>query len=284
MKMIHMSYLEHPEATLEGYILDCAITLGQSENRPAVVICPGGGYVYCSDAEAEPVALSYTGCGFHAFILRYSTGRNAGGFLPLEQVSWAIGLLRENARQWHIDPEKIIVCGFSAGGHLALASGLLGDNKPNAMILGYPATAAPSWPGFDFMLKLLTGKSAVTPEDEAPFELVSKITKDSPPVFLFATAEDALTPSGALAVAKKYSDLGLGYELHIYQHGPHGYALAKDTSANGSSRLLNEAFAQWQPLSVHWLYKIFGKPEFVDKNNSRMVSILKEMGIEMPGF
>ena len=70
MKMIHMQCPGHPEATLEGYILDCAVALGQEICRPAIVVCPGGGYVYCSDAEAEPVALSYTACGFHAFILR----------------------------------------------------------------------------------------------------------------------------------------------------------------------------------------------------------------------
>ena len=82
MKMIHMQHPEYPDATLEGYILDGNIPLGQDTARPAVVVLPGGGYVYCSDAEAEPVALSYTASGFHAFILRYSVGKNAAGFAP----------------------------------------------------------------------------------------------------------------------------------------------------------------------------------------------------------
>ena len=82
---------------------------------------------------------------------------------------------------------------------------------------------------------------------------------------MFATAEDLLTPSGVLAVANKYSELGLPYELHIFQHGPHGYALADETSADGSSRYLNPAFAQWHGLSVQWLYRIFGAPSFEDK-------------------
>lgn len=284
MKMIHMQCPDHPEATLEGYILDCKITLGQETARPAVIVCPGGGYVYCSDAEAEPVALSYTASGFHAFILRYSVGWNAAGFAPLKQLSWVIGLLREHAGQWNIDSQKIVVCGFSAGGHLALASGVMGENRPNAMILGYPATMAPSWPGLDFMLKLLTGKETVTKADEAVFDLVPKIDKNTPPVFMMATAEDALTPYGALAVAKKYSDLGLGYELHIFQYGPHGYSLANETSATGSSQKLDPSFAHWQKLSVDWIYKTFGKPEFEDKNTSRMGAILKDMGIEMKGF
>lgn len=282
MKMIHMQVPGYPEATLEGYLLDCEITLGQEVNRPAVLVCPGGGYVYCSPREAEPVALRYAAKGFHAFILRYSVGKDAADFAPLKEVSWAIGYIRENAAAWHIDPEKIAVCGFSAGGHLALASGLLGENKPNAMILGYPAVNIPNYPGVNFMLQLLTGRKDVTNEDAAYFSLENHITKQSPPVFMAATAEDMLTGFGALPVAKKYSDLGKPYELHVFQHGPHGYSVADETAADGSEEMLNPAFAQWHGLSVAWLHKIFGAPVHGQKNTKRMVQILKEMGIELP--
>lgn len=284
MKMIHMQCPEHPEATLEGYILDCKLTLGQFTKRPAVVICPGGGYVYCADSEAEPVALSYTASGFHAFILRYSTGFDAAGFAPLEEVSWVIGLLREHAQEWNIDPEKIVTCGFSAGGHLALAAGLMAQNKPNAMVLNYPVCTAPNMPGMDFMLKFLTGKQNVTNEDAEKFDLLSMVTQDAPPVFLAATAEDMLTTYGTLPLVQKYNQLGKPFELHIFQFGPHGYSLANATSANGSTRNLDEAYSHWQPLSVQWLNKLFGEPTFVDKNNSKMGKYLKDMGIEIPGF
>ena len=282
MKMIHMNCPDHPEASLEGYILDCEISLGQAQSRPAIVICPGGGYVYCCPREAEPVALRYTAAGFHAFILRYSTGWDAADFSPLKEVSWVIGLLRENAEQWHIDPDKIVTCGFSAGGHLALAAGLLGENKPNAMILGYPAVNIPNLPGVNFMLQLLTGRKDVTDEDSAYFSLANHITKDAPPVFIAATAEDMLTAFGALPVAQKYSSLGLGYEAHIFQHGPHGYALANPTSADGSIEMLNDAFAQWHELSVKWLHKLFGAPEHISKNLSRMSQHLAELGFRLP--
>lgn len=284
MRSVHISYPDHPEATLEGYLLDCKVTLGQDTNRPAVIVCPGGGYVYCSDAEAEPVALRYSARGFHAFILRYTTGPGAVGFLPLQQLSWAIGLLRENAEQWQIDPNKIAVCGFSAGGHLALASGVMAENRPNALILGYPATSAPAIPGMDFMLKFLTGKEAVTQEDAKEFDLVPKIDRSTPPIFMMATAEDPLTSFGALAVANRCSSMNVPYELHVFQFGPHGYSLACDTSANGSSRYLDESFAHWHDLSVNWLHRTFGKPEFVEKNNSKMAAYLKDLGIELPGF
>lgn len=278
MQSFHIPVPGHPEASLEGFLLDCEITFGQETNRPAVLVCPGGGYVYCSPREAEPVALSYAARGFHAFVLRYSVAKDAAGFTPLAEVSWAIGYIRENAEQWHINPNQIAVCGFSAGGHLALASGVLAENKPNAMILGYPATSAPNIPGADFLLKILEGREDVTDADAEKYDLVSKITKDAPPVFLAATAEDLLTTYGALPVANAYSRLGKPYELHIFQYGPHGYSLANEVSADGSQQMLEPAFAQWQELSVQWLHKTFGPLVFTDKSTSRMMQILKDLG------
>ena len=268
----------HPEATLEGFLLDCEITLGQEKNRPAVLVCPGGGYVYCSPREAEPVALSYAARGFHAFVLRYSVSKDAAGFTPLEEVDWAVGYIREHAAQWHIDPEKIAVCGFSAGGHLALASGVLAKNRPNAMILGYPATSAPNIPGGDFLLKILEGRDDVTDADAEKYDLIQKVTADTPPMFLAATAEDFLTAFCSLPLVNAYARLGKPCEVHIFQYGPHGYSLANEVTADGSQTMLEPAFAQWQELSVQWLHKTFGKPVFTEKNTGRMMQILKEQG------
>lgn len=278
MKMIHMTVPGSDNATLEGYILDCKITLGQFEKRPAIVVCPGGGYMYCSPREAEPIALAYTARGFHAFILRYSVGWEAGGFRPLQEVSWVIGYLREYADEWNIDPEKIVTCGFSAGGHLALSAGLLAENKPNAMVLGYPAASAPNMPGMNFMLQLLEGKKDVTNEDAKKYDLVSHITKDAPPVFIVATAQDLLTPHGALPIAQKYSEFGTQYELHIFQYGPHGYSLANEVSADGSINNVDSAYAQWHELSVQWLHRTLGKPQLGEKNTSILVKYMKTLG------
>ena len=283
MKMIHMNVPDSKEATLEGYILDCEITFGQETKRPAVLVCPGGGYVYCSPREGEPVALAYASKGIHAFVLRYSTKFNAAGFKPLQEVSWAIGYIREHAQEWNIDPEKIVACGFSAGGHLALSSGLLAENKPNAMILGYSAVQIPNLPGADYLLKVLTGKQTVTDQDSKDLSLVDKITKEAPPVFLVATAEDYLTSFGALPVVNRYSQLGLPYEAHIFQHGPHGYSTADVAAANGSEGLVNDSVAHWLQLSVDWMMRIFGKPVLTNKIVSEMAKHLKEMGITLPG-
>lgn len=271
MKHFELQCPGHPEAVLEAFLLSDAVSYGQSDKRPAVVVLPGGGYVYCCPREAEPVAMAYLHAGFHAFVLRYSTGWDAAGFSPLAEVSWAIGLLRENAEEWKIEAEQIAVCGFSAGGHLALSSGLLAENKPNAMILGYPAASAPNMPGMDFMLKVLTGKKQPEDADAVAFDLVPKITREAPPVFLMATSEDMLTGYGALPIAKAYSDLGLHYELHVFQFGEHGFSLATAAAADGSSYKLDEAFSQWHPLSILWLNRIFGKPEFRQKQVGKMM-------------
>lgn len=281
MNMFHMTLPGHPEATLDGYILDCDLALGQYSKRPAIVICPGGGYVYCSRAEGEPVAMSYAARGFHTFVLRYSTGYDAANFAPLAEVSWVIGYIRENAEEWNIDPEKIVTCGFSAGGHLALSAGLLAENKPNAMILGYPATCAPNMPGANFMLKFLEGREDVGDEAAKKYDLPSKVTKDAPPLFVASTCEDVLTGICTMALANAYNAQGLKFELHIFQHGPHGYSLANETTSDGSSRYMNAAFAQWQDLSVQWLHKIFGPLTYEDKDNSKMGMYLKEMGISL---
>ena len=283
MKMIHITCPDHPEATLEGYILDCELTLGQETNRPAVIVCPGGGYIYCSPREAEPVALSYAARGFHAFILRYSTGFDCAGMTPIDELSWVIGYLREHAEEWHIAPDKIVTCGFSAGGHLALAGGVAAKNRANAMILGYPCVSFPNIPQSAPMLRLLTGKENFTDEDVNALDMLALVTDEAPPVFMFATAEDMLTPYGALAVANRYSSLGKPYELHVFQHGPHGYSLATDVSANGSSQVMNPAFSTWQDLSVQWLHKIFGAPQFVDKSTSRIAQEMAKLGMTVPG-
>ena len=147
------------------------------------------------------------------------------------------------------------------------------------MILGYPAVTTPNHPMSNYMVKLLTGKKEVTDADCAEFSLENFITKDAPPVFMAATAEDGLSPYGALLVANTYSRLGRPYELHMFQHGPHGYSLADETTADGSSQVLNASFAQWHDLSVDWLYRVFGQLTFTNTSTSRMGQYMAQLGL-----
>ena len=266
---------------LDCYVLNSGLKLGQEMARPAVVICPGGGYVYLSQREAEPVALAYAAKGIHAFVLSYSVGWEAAGFQPLKEMDWAIGLIRERAAEWNVDVNKILTCGFSAGGHLALASGLLGEEKPNGVILGYPATDLSG--GGDLMTMLLVGKNATSKEAPKWLNLNQQVTKEAPPLFMFTTGEDVMTRKMTLNLAMNYEEQGLLYEYHVFQKGPHGYSLANAACADGSSQVMNPHVEKWFELSVEWIFQVFGELEFKDVSTSHIMEAIQKLGIPIPG-
>ena len=108
---------EGTKCELSCYVYEYSNEIGR-KNRPAIVIFPGGGYDFCSDREAEPVALKFAGAGFNAFVLRYSTSKKRFPTQLLEALT-ALKYVRENAERFDTNPDRIYVCGFSAGGHLA---------------------------------------------------------------------------------------------------------------------------------------------------------------------
>ena len=265
---------------LDCYILDSGLKLGQELTRPAIIICPGGGYVYLSPREAEPVAMAYSAKGIQTFVLHYSLGWDIKGFQPLQEMDWAIALIRKNAEKWNVNPNKILSCGFSAGGHLALASGLLGKEKPNGMILGYPAVNM-SGPGSELMAMLLTGKTQPLEEEQVWLNPLLEMTKEAPPLFMFTTGEDVMTRKMTLELAMEYEKYGLLYEYHVFQKGPHGYSLANEACADGSSQVLSTHVAKWLDLSVEWLFSVFGELEFKDESTGHIMEAMKKLGIDM---
>ena len=274
-------YPDNEKVCMECYIQDSGLKLGQEQMRPAVVICPGGGYVYLSPREAEPVALAYAAKGIQAFVLHYSLGWDVKGFQPLNEMDWAIGMIRSHAKEWYVDADKILACGFSAGGHLALSSGLLGKNRPNGLILGYPATDM-SGKGSELMQMLFTGGKELTEEERVWLNPVQAVTKDAPPLFMFTTAEDILTRKLTLDLVMAYEEQNCLLEYHLFQKGPHGYSLANEACADGSSQVINPHVEKWLNLSVEWLFSVFGELEFQDVSTSHIMEAIKELGIPMP--
>ncbi|NSW52425.1 MAG: alpha/beta hydrolase [Anaerolineae bacterium] len=128
-------YPDRPGVTLTTYLLADSPELLNGKKRPAVLVCPGGAYLNCSDREAEPVALRFAGMGYHAFVLRYSIYTldhpefnlvNATDMVinphstypsPMRDIGKAFLTIHEHADQWLVDTDKIAVCGFSAGAH-----------------------------------------------------------------------------------------------------------------------------------------------------------------------
>ena len=113
---------------LYTYFLDSSIEMRPDEKRPVILMCPGGGYEMTSDREAEPVAMRFLAMGYHVAIFRYSVSpvRYPAALL---QVAGSVLYLKKHAEEYHIDPEKIVVQGCSAGGHLAADYGVSWHQK-----------------------------------------------------------------------------------------------------------------------------------------------------------
>lgn len=229
--------------SLNCYLLDGSKEFPNVDKRPAILILPGGGYRFCSDREAEPVAMAYLGEGYHAFILRYTVGPESEWPVPLDDAEKAMEIIKEKSDEWMIDVDKIAVIGFSAGGHLAAAISTIGRAKPNATILGYPCIVE------ERCSRLCTPKPG----------LDDKVTSENPPTFLFTTSDDKVVPvENTLAFMKALGDAGVLYESHVFYSGPHGISLAKNHTSAGREDFANPRISKWFSLSVGWLKEIFG--------------------------
>ncbi len=209
--------------------------------RPAVLVLPGGGYQYCSEREADPVALSYLKAGFQAFILRYSVGEDAVWPNPLDDYEQAMGLIRERAEEWNLYQDKIAVVGFSAGGHLAAAAAVMGVNRPNAAVLGYAVT------GTDVRACCRT----------AP-DTVSAVDGSTPPCFLFSSRTDNVVPvSNTIRFMQALADHDVAFESHIYAYGPHGFSTC-DSAVQALDGAVCRRISGWVEDSIGWLKDVLG--------------------------
>ena len=153
LTMIHNTFILSPDrnVSLSKYLIKDQPEYQHGLKRPMVVICPGGGYSFLSERESEPIALKYVSAGFHAAILRYGINEYAVAPGPLMDLAESVAHIRMHAEEWNVDPNAIIVSGFSAGAHVAAQLGVFWNNRemfpdlsdrtlirPNGMILGYP--------------------------------------------------------------------------------------------------------------------------------------------------
>jgi acetyl esterase/lipase len=243
MKTETLMLQSNPNVTLTTYLLDASPEMPNARVRPAVLIFPGGAYRFCSDREAEPVAMAFLSQGYHAFVLRYSLNEHAAFPKPLQDAEAALERIRTNAGAWGVIPDKVAVCGFSAGGHLAAALGTIGRIRPNALILAYPLI-------LDDLADLLP----------APIpSLEQKVDAQTPPTFLFTTADDALVPvRHSLEFVSALERAGVPFEVHIFQEGAHGLSLAKPHTSSGLKQMVNRDVARWIDLCIAWLENRFG--------------------------
>ncbi len=260
----------------EAVTLDCFLhtvypELPSLSVRPAVIVCPGGGYLICSAREADPVAMAYTAAGYHTFVLRYTVGEAAAYPNSLIDLCQAVKLIRDRAEEWGVNPDQIAVCGFSAGGHLAAslgvhwneekiqkAAGVTGEEiKPNALVLIYPVIST-SWAENNGQLERLIGDGDFE-ETYKALNLHTCVKDSTPPTFLAHTFRDLAVPvTDSINFAAALDKERIPFELHIWPNGGHGMSLA-DPHLNGTGD--DPSFSDWNGLSIKWLNRLFRNPE-----------------------
>ena len=242
-----------------GAELKCYIQEGERQ-RPAVVICPGGAYRFLSPREDDAVALQFAAAGFHVFVLYY-TVQPDDYRRPLLELAEAVSMVRERAKEWNLIEDKIAVCGFSAGGHLAASLGVhwhkldgSSQSQPNALILAYPVITSGEFAHEGSMLNLL----GPDPSEEILFEmsLEKQVSTRTPPTFLWHTVTDPVVPvENSLMFANALQANGCPFELHIYPNGPHGLSLA--ITETDDSRGTDPHVATWMGLCIEWIKELF---------------------------
>jgi acetyl esterase/lipase len=238
---------ETPPATRIGKItqpqLDRYEPLQKDRTGAAVLIFPGGGYNYVVvDKEGSEIASWLNDLGITAFVVRYRTKDGSTDRpvweRPLEDAQRAVSLVRSRAEEWKLDPKRIGVIGFSAGGQAAALVSTHAEQRsyppmdkvdefscrPDFTLLVYPA-----W---------LVKAGTVTLEDFVP------VSKTTPPAFLVHAHDDSVTPLSSVAYYTALKQHGVPAELHIYASGGHGYGLRDVAGSNVSS---------WPEKAEHWL-------------------------------
>lgn len=264
MKIVREVLDAGTDAYVTGYLHDISWEMKNHRIRPCVVVCPGGGYEMLSDREKEPPAFAWFAAGYQVFTLNYSVGELAGDLGPLMELSETVLMIRRRAGEWQIKEDQIAVMGFSAGGHLAASLGTLwnsdrlkarmdtenGRNRPNAMILSYPVITAGEYAHQGSLDKVSGGVD----ELKEWFSLEKRVTADTPPAFLWHTADDTVVPvENTLLFGMALKRACVPFECHVFPSGTHGLSMCNyDVDTN------NDSCSKWVPLSMYWLNHLFG--------------------------
>ncbi|MBQ8267309.1 MAG: alpha/beta hydrolase [Clostridia bacterium] len=229
------------------YLPYCLKEMGrENEKRPCMVVCPGGGYGNCSEREAEPIALKFLNMGFNVFVLYYSVAPHRYP-VQLREVAAVFEEIYKNADKWNCDTNKIGIIGFSAGGHLiahysneynsdAVREVFPESKKPNFSVLCYPVISADETFAHKGSFVNLLGTYPVG-DDVAKYSCDKMVSSDTPPTFIWHTAEDQAVPvKNSLVYATALADNKVPFSLRIYPYGVHGLSTV-DHLTNDDDRL-----------------------------------------------
>ena len=226
------------DATVVRPTIDVFLQNSQGKALGAVVVMPGGGYINLAEHEGGLIAAQFNNMGFHAFVVHYRTAPNRFP-APQQDVLRAIRIIRANAKTWEVDPDKIAILGFSAGGHLCASCGTAADkvpfkkvdeideqpSAPNAMVLCYPVIDLCPEFGHVGSGNNLFGTEEIT-DEKIQWCCQNLVTENTPPAFIWHTAADAGVPvENSITFAKAMWSKKRKCELHIYPEGGHGLGI-----------------------------------------------------------
>ena len=282
---------------LYTYIQRWTTVPGHYPKRSGVMVLPGGAYMFHGVSEGEPVAAAFAAAGCNGYLLRYSIGDHARFPNAVADVCRALKLIRERAEAWNQDPDKLALCGFSAGGHVAACAGTMwsrqdvmeasgcfhGEGRPNGLILGYPCITV-DVEGQGDMYRLLAGERSL----EELKELASAelwVGDHTPPVFLWNIYRDKMVPvEHGLKFMAALAAHDVPFECHTYMEGTHASALNSPASSLGDPVRENSHVARWMEDCLEWLGQVFGTPA-LDVPQENMKSLAEDRAhLGIPAF
>ncbi len=215
--------------------------------RPCMLVVPGGGYRYVSSTEADPVARTFYAAGYNVFVLAYTVNYldEPLKLQPLMDIARAVRIIRYHAEKCSVDPDKMAVCGFSAGAHLCASlcvhySDISDPDpkyapisaRPDAAVLGYPVITSGEYAHKDSFTALLGADAG---EKELEYMSLEKhVTDDMPPCFLWQTASDESVPvENSYLFAMACRKAGVPFAHHVFSEGIHGMSVATEEWLEG---------------------------------------------------
>jgi len=232
-------------ATITPYLVENTT----NKLRPAILILPGGSYLYTSKREGRPVATAFNNAGIHSFVLDYTTFTKNEDITVeemIQEVNKAYNYIIGKSKEFQVDVNKIYIIGFSAGGHLAAEVINRYPNHYKKAILSYPA----------LKINIKTDRT----DKEVDFvrkafknNPTNQLTNKVPPVFIWHTYEDETVPiEGSIEYVLKLNELKVPFEAHFFEKGAHGLSVATEVTATEENERMDLHAANWVMLASNW--------------------------------